>query len=650
MYSVLIQNSKTIDSFLRYRPFFAEALTAGQIGICRWNEFGRTIETALPELSSLTDDKEEWRAIIVRHTDDHDMSAFESADNNPYDFEVNRDLPGFEENEVPLVRLTQMLGGVPPVEVSFEAEVIQEEHMQPRTVYHPVKNAELIRQRDALAEFYEFDGRKPSSILIISMRRKPDQDEKLAHEADQAWKKKKESWSSEFWKRNQYPSACRFLVYDYEFHGPVQREADDFNFWLSVLLLSLNKVDASTLQAYRLYTVRTILDKDAMKRVFQEQADLLRDSKKVIQKEIRKQIEGRLVFEEELPDYRLDVPVVLNLPKRGDIEVSPRSFPFLSEGQLADFSVWRTEKNRIEEHLVRSVRSANRSLDQTAARMRNNLDIDEAEAEPLNRYQVEDLTRETDQLYRDIVKMQGSLPTEDVSADPKIVQVTNEIQDELSKRVMKGPVLFVGVMTAVLLVMAAFPAVIRLVNGTENRLTGILIMIIFGAAAAAIDAIIILALQKHYLNKLILRYDQIIADAFNELEDDADQYTKYLSSIASHSRGIAHLDMSSRLQITEEEQKDDRFVHIRAINAFLGRLKQWGKAQHLNLDLESRRPDSRITVDTTVSPADNKLYVFEAGKYSPVEINHSGLTMQSPYSFTKKIEILREELYDDERD
>ena len=650
MYSVLIQNSKTIDSFLRYRPFFAEALTAGQIGICRWNEFGRTIETALPELSSLTDDKEEWRAIIVRHTDDHDMSAFESADNNPYDFEVNRDLPGFEENEVPLVRLTQMLGGVPPVEVSFEAEVIQEEHMQPRTVYHPVKNAELIRQRDALAEFYEFDGRKPSSILIISMRRKPDQDEKLAHEADQAWKKKKESWSSEFWKRNQYPSACRFLVYDYEFHGPVQREADDFNFWLSVLLLSLNKVDASTLQAYRLYTVRTILDKDAMKRVFQEQADLLRDSKKVIQKEIRKQIEGRLVFEEELPDYRLDVPVVLNLPKRGDIEVSPRSFPFLSEGQLADFSVWRTEKNRIEEHLVRSVRSANRSLDQTAARMRNNLDIDEAEAEPLNRYQVEDLTRETDQLYRDIVKMQGSLPTEDVSADPKIVQVTNEIQDELSKRVMKGPVLFVGVMTAVLLVMAAFPAVIRLVNGTENRLTGILIMIIFGAAAAAIDAIIILALQKRYLNKLVLRYDQIIADAFNELEDDADQYTKYLSSIASHSRGIAHLDLSSRLQITEEEQKDDRFVHIRAINAFLGRLKQWGKAQHLNLDLESRRPDSRITVDTTVSPADNKLYVFEAGKYSPVEINHSGLTMQSPYSFTKKIEILREELYDDERD
>ncbi|MBR0401889.1 MAG: hypothetical protein IJH73_05200 [Lachnospiraceae bacterium] len=646
----MIQNSKTIDSFLRYRPFFAEALSAGQIGICRWNEFGRTIETALPELSSLTDDKEEWRAIIVRHTDDHDMSAFESADNNPYDFEVNRDLPGFEENEVPLVRLTQMLGGVPPVEVSFEAEVIQEEHMQPRTVYHPVKNAELIRQRDALAEFYEFDGRKPSSILIISMRRKPDQDEKLAHEADQAWKKKKESWSSEFWKRNQYPSACRFLVYDYEFHGPVQREADDFNFWLSVLLLSLNKVDASTLQAYRLYTVRTILDKDAMKRVFQEQADLLRDSKKVIQKEIRKQIEGRLVFEEELPDYRLDVPVVLNLPKRGDIEVSPRSFPFLSEGELADFSVWRTEKNRIEEHLVRSVRSANRSLDQTAARMRNNLDIDEAEAEPLNRYQVEDLTRETDQLYRDIVKMQGSLPTEDVSADPKIVQVTNEIQDELSRRVMEGPVLFVGVMTAVLLVMAAFPAVIRLVNGTENRLTGILIMIIFGAAAAAIDAVIILALQKRYLNKLVLRYDQIIADAFNELEDDADQYTKYLSSIASHSRGIAHLDLSSRLQITEEEQKDDRFVHIRAINAFLGRLKQWGKAQHLTLDLESRRPDSRITVDTTVSPADNKLYVFEAGKYSPVEINHSGLTMQSPYSFTKKIEILREELYDDERD
>ena len=85
-YSVIIQNAKTIEEFTKYQPLFADALKNNRIGVCKWNESGTTIETALPELNSLIDDKEDWRAIIVRFIDDNCMAMCQSVPQNPYDF------------------------------------------------------------------------------------------------------------------------------------------------------------------------------------------------------------------------------------------------------------------------------------------------------------------------------------------------------------------------------------------------------------------------------------------------------------------------------------------------------------------------------------------------------------------------------------
>ena len=85
-YSVIIQNQKTIDVFQKYQPLFADAINNNRIGVCKWIESGTTIDTALPELRNLTDDKEEWRAVIVRYIDDSSMAAFDSDPRNPYDF------------------------------------------------------------------------------------------------------------------------------------------------------------------------------------------------------------------------------------------------------------------------------------------------------------------------------------------------------------------------------------------------------------------------------------------------------------------------------------------------------------------------------------------------------------------------------------
>ena len=70
------------------------------------------------------------------------------------------------------------------------------------------------------------------------------------------------------------------MVYDIEKQGPIQKEADDFGFWYSVMLMAINEWDSSTIQAYRLYKLGVFMNCEAMSESFQMLADRLRDAKR----------------------------------------------------------------------------------------------------------------------------------------------------------------------------------------------------------------------------------------------------------------------------------------------------------------------------------------------------------------------------------
>ena len=316
--------------------------------MCKWIEAGTTIDTALPEIGNLTDDKKEWRAVIVRYIDDNCMAAFESDVRNPYDFLINRDAEdSVEESPIPLVRLTQMLGGVPPLEIKFKAEILREAHKAPRTIYVPIENTQRERAHKELTAKYAFDGKLPSSILIISVRSKSYQAESLGR----SWLAHKESESSEFWKRNHFPSICRFMVYDIEKQGPIQKEADDFGFWYSVMLMAINEWDSSTIQAYRLYTLGVFMNSDAMSESFQMLADRLRDAKRSIERSIKKDIEGYACEELGLPDFKVEIPVALKIPKVDECTIKKMSFHLLSDGAATDTAIWEKAQRIAENEL-----------------------------------------------------------------------------------------------------------------------------------------------------------------------------------------------------------------------------------------------------------------------------------------------------------
>ncbi len=634
-----------MESFSQYQQLFAGAVKNNQVGVCKWIESGTTVDTALPELASLTDDKQEWRAIIVRYADNDRMAVFESNPRNPYDFVINQGRTEWDgESPIPLVRLTQMLGGIPPLEVKFRTEIIREEFKAPRTVYVPIENERREQMYRDLARKYRFDGKLPSSILLVTVRDSGYQDEE---QFDQAWTAHKESESSEFWRRNQFPSICRFMTYDFRAQGPIQREADDFGFWYAVMLLSTNEWDSSTIQAYRLYSLRMVMDRPAMTQAFQDLADRLRSAKHCIERSIRWDVENEICEEKALPEYRIEVSVPVRRPKMDECLPVARSFKLLSSGVASDTASWSQQRRQAEETLANSVRSAERALDQTADKMRGVCAFTEDLVVPLNKYQEEDIQRELDGFYNTIVNIQGKLPDEDVGKDEELQKAALSVRSYLLGRVEKGPALMGVVLAGVSLGLPAAPAVIDCAANGYGTASAIAAVVGGSVLCVLLAAGAVLLSQKIKLDGLIGKYNRRLKGAFNQLTERAGDYSTYMSRIRSHQRGSSYLDFSNRKKYRSDAEHSLKYRHIMAIDQLLGKLRRWSKAYRLDVDYSSPRSESQMDVNIAVPPADNELYAFDTRMTYSVAINNSGMVMESPYPFASRIEIVRKELYDD---
>ena len=645
MYSVIIQNKETTEEFSAYKPLFMDAENNGSIGFCTWIESGKTIDKALPGIRELTDDKEEWRAIIVRTESDIDQCNDVDYVQNPYDYANNENIENdLEESRIPLIRLTHMLGGVPATEKQFRSVLIEEDNKAPRTVYQPVENTERAAAFKKLQQMYVFDGVLPSSILIITIRETENvESQKLCD-----WVSHSESESSNFWKRNRYPSICRFLVFDIVKQGPVRREESLLRFWLSVLMLSINKIDSSALQAYRLYKVDVSIDADLMEEIFQQTVNRLASVKAGIKSEIKREMRGNINTDMALPDYQIDIPVMFEIPKNVKYTVKPYHFRTISDNPAADITTWNMQKTNVEDSLIKCIKEADRELDKTAGRMKRSCKYDEDMVTSLDPYQRKDLIEETDNLHSNLIKLQGDLPTSSFIKDDNTEKLSKNIADYLRGRVTLSPVIRTFALVILLVLCVQIPAVIQYFQGKDVPVKAIIAIGVISISMMFLCGIATLFHQKVVLHSMINAFNKNMKNKFNKIQANVREYSRYLTAIASYSRGKSYIEMSDKKIKDMDDIRNMRRKHLDAIDLLLYRLETWGRAFHLNVDYRHPEVNEEIAVDVMIPPVESSLYSIEAEKNHEVEINKSGVHISSPFVFISKFELVREELYDDE--
>ena len=646
MYSVLIQNQKTMDMFHGYDPLFIDAIHSGKLGICRWLEAGTTVDTSVPELRALTDDKEEWRAIILRVEDESSMEGFITAPYNPYDFDVNAcEECGVRENAVPLVRLTQILGGVPSPSVKFERELIQEEKKAPRVIYRPVEDLEGEAEYRRLKEKYSYDGKPPSEILLVSLRQKTDT---RVEKVKQVWHGSSDSRSAAFWKRNQYPSNCRFLFFEMEQLGPIQRSADLFRLWISVMLLASNEIDPSTLQAYKLHRLSAVIDENAMRRAVQQTVNRLVSAKLCIEKGIQRELIEKISDEKRLPNYRLDVPVLFDMPTNAELSADKNEFSLAAGGTLRDLKAWDSMSDAAQRELQGAIRAVERVLDRSAEHMRIYCMYSDAEVHSLDKYQTEDLRTELNDIYHETLMLQSGLPRGASAYEKELIAAEKRVEDELHKRVTRRQALAGFAAAAVIFVLAAVPAAVLCYLQGYGSYVGVLITAAASIACFGLVELFTLLFQRGRLRKKILAFNRRINDTVVEISENAASFSKYLGHIASHIHGSTYLSILHRKKFRADSAQFVKQRHIAAIHLLINKLEGWSQAFHLEVHFVADEIDDNIYINTDLPPHINPLYTFESGMHYQVPVNATGDMVESPFGFVGRLRIEREELYDGE--
>ena len=647
IYSVLIQNQKTMEQFHQFHPLFLEQLNAGSIGLCRWMESGTSVETALPELYDMVNDKDKWRAIIVRLEDEKDMAGFPVSKVNPFDFDPDFTADESLAEQIPLVRLTRMLGGVPAPEITFREETISEEGKSDRVVYVPVEDDEANERYEALCRRYHFDGVRPTEILMISVRKEL---VRTKEDIRNAWLDEQGDLSSFFWKRNGYPSMCRFLVYELADKGPYRYRADMFRFWTTVLLLATNEIDASTLQAYRLYRTGVEISGPALKRCFQTASSRTVSARKYIEREIETQRleKQRDIENTQAPDYRLSVSVALQTPATSEAEVSEDIYGSVSDGASKEIGAWNMQDSRARYVIRQIIKSVERSLDEAAMGMHGKCGYPPESVKELNRYQVEDMEESLERQRFSILNKREALPIGETACARELDAADRAVRKELLRRFTGSPLGIGYAIFAALVLLCCVPGFLLgyvyapdSLGGVAGAAAGLLI---FGAIGALIGALI----QRAQIRRLLKQYNIVLDRRVAEMADSALVYSDYLSTIASHIHGRSYMNTLLNRALGQEEVTMDERYHLRELQRFQHRLKTWGKALHISVDY-SVGLEREVTVDTRSSAVSNPLYALETGNDREVPVNRSGITVQSPVGFVTKLVIQQEELYDDRR-
>ena len=266
------------DSYLRYDFILAEYEKAGDFHVCDWNPSALTVRDAIPELKEIVGDEEEWQAVIACDLGAPELAARDDPHfDNPYDFpdnyEVDPHAP-LRESSHPLVRLTQMLGGLPekaaaewpdwrdygvedlglsedageiveaaqddPTPPTFLDEVLEAAAIESEINVNEIRmDIPVAKDRYDMMERYRLEVARPETIVCIAPRivdedvyrqrrleierQRQQQEDRVRHliekaNAGQITPSERRELQPEvelgFWQRNDYPASARFFVCD----------------------------------------------------------------------------------------------------------------------------------------------------------------------------------------------------------------------------------------------------------------------------------------------------------------------------------------------------------------------------------------------------------------------------------------------------
>ena len=287
------------------------------------------------------------------------------------------------------------------------------------------------------------------------------------------------------------------------------------------------------------------------------------------------------------------------------------------------------------------IRRTERVLDKAATEYREICTYKESDVEPLNEFQAEEMELSLSEVYHRILQDQKELPSTEQLVKTEIEKADKEVMTCLRRRVTRREVysiLILLTLTLVLFSVSGFftPGVNRIFLGVYLGMAVILVYAI---------VYICLILQHKELGKTLTDFRSGMMTIISIISQNAGKYSAFISDICTHVHGRSYLDIMDDQKRSYTNEESMKLRQIKEIDLFKDTLSLWNTALHLNANIE--RGEVSVSPFREDVPEGRKITELDAGKNYRIPVGRSGFEIISPYGFVKRLEIDREENYDD---
>ena len=650
MLTVIIYQ-KTSQNFIdRYRALFEQYEESGQIAFCFWDEHGMDVQSALPELTTIIRGTRQWRAVVVLpHLEDRIEELTLHKQDNPFDYLCNSQRePVVQESEIPLIRLAQMLGGIPPVNKHYENQSA-DNHSNSRMVVSQVEaEEELAVQQEIWNELndkYSFPADRPQYLYLFKARLP--QEIKLSSASDYDVLKRHESDSSLFWYRNRYPARARFLIQDCTKPKNAHYQEDLFRFWMTALTLSINEFPPGTFEAYKVYQAVSQISFDATHELFSNYYNRLSSVQFRANLQIAElQKRTQLVREqEELPAYRCEIPVYFELQQDDRLVISSKKIGFAGDCPIEEEPWWHAKVSDSVRAVRKLFASMKAILDRASLQSRYASKMTEEEIFELDEYQYDEMNQQLEELEKGILSFNTYTALPMGRYMRELSEAEKKNADSMQKRMDRQTTIGACIAIFVIYLIGFVPDFVYQLEEGESffaalGVAGIGLCILFVICCGCI------LYFRNVIVDGIADYNAIIFRIINTFQHAGEKFSKYLSDCTSYMRGRFMLQALRKRTLISSEEIVRLGQHVEHLGSQMDIVSNWLSDLDMKA-LEDKRNHNREYFDFDIPPEKNRGYSIQEDTAITYVESVGGSECRAPYPFIDCFTVKREPLFEE---
>jgi hypothetical protein len=680
-----------------FEPFFGGR--GKSLCVCPWHEDGSTIEEAVPDLYKTIKGHPEWRAIILVHPQNEigQNGELKYDPRNPFDFYCNRgDEQPITANPAPLVRLTHMLAGYPPLGVKgyeMRYTVYEKKSAKFKDFTYTTKDGKdnVLRQSNIerikddekrkqikdslfikyggnimtsldeihyspkekadhkqLTEMYALKENRPVEVIILSTREKntADDNEATRESVRHAWQSYDEEQSSDFWK--VYPSACRFICYDLFNPEHTLYSRDLWRFFLLALTLAVNQIPGQALQAYHLYKGDLNINTDELKYVLGGHIENLLSIQAIIRERMLRVADLTQDKKKELVPTR-NISVKFENVDEGDVKADGDRLGLAADCPISETRFWydhiQGTKQTIDSILCAPQEIVVGKALETRMAANSFIGIEQV----LDRFQLERIRKNMDELEPRVINshVYGILDADVYKAE--VAEAGDAVRKFIGLRLTKRNILLISLFSLLVYLCGYIP---YLINSAKISLAAfgaafglVAIALVFLAAAGLLT---LWFLRRRLVHKL-KAYNKTVRGIFDRVNKGAKIFSEYFSSVCTY--------MYARSLLSGVILKNDNdYTAAKMLKAHLAFLESEIEANRElcalygvpanNFSMSNAFMD--IKEESLLEmPSESRFYELAPNRVKgTLELDRTGETLDAPYSFIAVMSLTREEIYD----